>query len=65
MLPERRGSGHRGEAEMGEVRFESVVGNAAGLLEAGHAFTDLEVDQAVGTESEEAVMFNYFVWDAG
>ena len=41
------------------------VGNAAGLLEAGHAFTDLEVDQAVGTESEEAVMFNYFVWDAG
>ena len=41
VLPERRGSGHRGEAEMGEVSFESVVGDAAGLLEAGHAFLDL------------------------
>ena len=34
-------SWHRGEAELGEVSFESVVGDAAGLLEAGHAFLDL------------------------
>ena len=38
MLPERRGYRHRGEAEMGEVSFESIVGNAAGLLEAGTPF---------------------------
>ena len=41
VLPQRRGSGNRGKAELGEVGFESVVGNAAGLLEAGHAFSDL------------------------
>ena len=38
VLPERRGSGNRGEGKMGEVSFESVFGNAAGLFEAGHAF---------------------------
>ena len=47
------------------MSFESVVGNAAGLLEAGHAFTDLEVDPAVGTECVESVLLNYFVWGAG
>ena len=41
MLPQRRGSGYRGKTELGEVSFEMVVGNAAGLLEAGHTFLDL------------------------
>ena len=41
VLPQRRSSGHRGEAELGEVRFESVVGDAAGLLEVRHVFSDL------------------------
>ena len=41
VFPERWGSGHRGKAEMEEVTFESFVGDAAGLLEAGHAFSDL------------------------
>ena len=41
VLPERRGSGNRGEAKMGKASFESVVGDAAGLFEAGHAFSDL------------------------
>ena len=41
VLPHCRGSGHRGKTELGEVRFESVVGDAAGLLEAGHAFSDI------------------------
>ena len=41
MLPERRSSGNRGESKMGKVSFEPVVGDAAGLFEAGHAFSDL------------------------
>ena len=65
VLPQRRGSGYRGETELSEVSFESVVGNAAGLLGAGRAFLDLEVDPAVGTERAEAVLFNDFVLDAG
>ena len=47
------------------MSFELVIGNAAGLLEAGHAFMDLEVDPAVGAERVEVVLLNYFVWDAG
>ena len=39
VLPERRGSRNRGEAKMGEVSFEPVVGNVDGLFEAGHAFS--------------------------
>ena len=41
VLPERRGSGNRGEAKVGKVSFETVVGNAAGLFKAGHAFSDI------------------------
>ena len=49
---------------MGKVSFELVVGDAAGLFEAGHAFSDLHVDSAVQTERAEAVLVNNFVWDA-
>ena len=65
VLPHRWSYGHRGKTELGEVIFESVVGDAADLLEAGHAFSDLEVDPAVGTERAEAVIFNDFIWDEG
>ena len=41
VLPERRGSGNRGKAKVGEVSFDPAVGNAAGLFEAGHDFSDL------------------------
>ena len=41
VLPQCRGSGYRGETELGKVSFELVVGDAAGLLEAGYAFSDL------------------------
>ena len=41
MLPERRDSGNRDKANMGKVRFEPVVGNAAGFFEAGHTFSYL------------------------
>ena len=60
MLPQRWGSGYRGETELGKVSFELVVGDAVGLLEAGHAFSDIEVDPAIGTERLEAVLFNDF-----
>ena len=49
---------------MGEVSFESVVGNAAGLLEAGHAFSGIWVDPDVGTECTEAVLVGNFVRDS-
>ena len=64
MFPECRGSGNRGEANLVEVIFETVVGNASGLFEAGHDFLDLWVDPAVGTEHAEAVLVDYFVTDA-
>ena len=41
LLPQRRGSRYRGKTELGKVSFESVVGDAAGLLEAGHSFLGL------------------------
>ena len=65
MIPERRSSGNRGESRMGEVRFEPVVDNAAGLFEAGHAFSNLKVNPAVRTGCSEVVVVNYFVRDTG
>ena len=65
VLLQRLGSGYRGETELGEVSFELVVGDAVGLFEARHAFSDLKVDPAVGTERAEVVLFNDFVWDVG
>ena len=41
VLLELRGSGNRGEAKMDEVIFEPVVGDAASLFEARHAFSDI------------------------
>ena len=40
VLSQRQGSGYRGKTELGEVSFESVVGDAAGLLEGRHTFSD-------------------------
>ena len=65
ILPERRSSGNRGESKMGKMSFEPVVGDAAGLFEAGHAFSDIEVNQAVRIECREVVLVDYFVRDAG
>ena len=63
VFPERRSSGNRGESKMGKVKFEPVVGDASGLLESGHAFSDLEVNPAVRTERAEVVLVDYFVRD--
>ena len=65
MLPERSSSRSRGESKMVKMIFEPVVGDAAGLFEAGHAFSDLEVNPAVGTECAEVVLVNNFVRDTG
>ena len=65
VLPERRGSGNRSKSKVVKVSFEPVVGDAAGLFEAGHAFSDLEVDPAVKTERAEVVLVDYFVRDTG
>ena len=40
VCPERRRAGDGGTAMLGEKKSETVVGNDAGLLEAGHAFSD-------------------------
>ena len=60
VLPDRRGSGNRGKFKVGKVSFEPVVGDAASLFEAGHAFSDIEVDPSVGTERAEVVLVDYF-----
>ena len=41
VLSECRGSRNRGEATMGKLSFELVVGDAAGLFESWHAFSDI------------------------
>ena len=50
VLPERTSSGNRGESKMGKMMSEPVIGDAAGLFEAGHAFADLEVNPTVVTK---------------
>ena len=50
---------------MVKVSFEPVVSDAAGLFEAGHAFSDLEVNLALRTECADVVLVNYFVRDTG
>ena len=65
MLPERRSSGNRGKSKMGKVSFEPVVGDAAGLFEAGNSFLDIEVNPAARTECAEVVPVDDFVRDAG
>ena len=51
VLPERSSSGNRGKSKVGKVSFDPGVGGADGLFEAGYAFSDIEVDPAVRTES--------------
>ena len=41
VIPERWGSGNKGKVKMDEVSLEPVVGNEAGLFEAGHASSDI------------------------
>ena len=65
VLPERRSSRNRGKSKMGKMSFEPVVGDAASLCEAGHAFSDLKVNPAFRTECAEVVLVDDFVRDTG
>ena len=47
VCPERRRAGDGGMAMFGEMQCEAVVENDAGLLEAGHAFLDIEVKPSI------------------
>ena len=60
VLPECRSYGNRVEYKMGKMIFEPVVGNAAGLFEAGHAFSYLEVNPDIKTECRKVVLVDYF-----
>ena len=51
----------RGKSKMGKMSFDLVVGNVAGLFEAGHYFSDLKVNPYVGTKCAEVVLVNNFV----
>ena len=46
-MPRATAGGVGGIAVLGEMQSEAVVGDDAVLLEAGHAFSDFEVDPAV------------------
>ena len=65
VLPECRSSGNKGESKMGKVSFEPFVGDAAGVFEIRHAFSDLEVNPDVRTECAEVVLFEDFVRNTG
>ena len=45
--------------KLGEVDFQPVIGNVAGLFETRHAFVDLHIDPSVREdESEQVVLLN-------
>ena len=47
----------------GDMQSEAVVGNFSGLLEAGHAFSDIEVDPAVRGKCEKVVLRDDIIRD--
>ena len=48
--------GGGGIAVFGKMQSEAVVGNCAGLLESGHAFSDIKVDPAVQVKYKKVVL---------
>ena len=50
-------------AVLGEIGDEDIVGNAAGLGEAVHAFADLNIDIAVADEGFKVVVLHDAVWN--
>ena len=63
VCPERRRAGDGGIAVFGEMQSEAVVGNDAGLIEAGHDFSDLEVDPAVRGKCKMIVLHDDLIRD--
>ena len=61
---ERWGSGHWSTAESCQVCLEVVGGNASSLIEAGHAFSDFDIDISIRDKSKKkAVLLNDFLGD--
>ena len=63
VCPERWRAGERGISVFGKIQSEAVVGNDSGLHEAGHAFSDLEVDPAFQGKCEKVVLHDDLVRD--
>ena len=63
VCPDQRLAGEGGIAVFGEMQSESVVENDAGLIEAGHAFSDLEVDLAVQGKCKKVILPDDLVRD--
>ena len=63
VCPEQRRAGGGGIALLGEMQSEAVVGDDAGLLEAGNAFSDFEVDPAVQGKCTKVVLCDDLVRD--
>ena len=55
MLPKGMGLRDRGVDKLGKVDMEPIICNAAGLFQACHAFVNLHVDPAVGSNVVEVV----------
>ncbi len=63
MLVERRSTLDRTVSKGDEVLSELVVGNASGLFEARHAFSDFNVDVSVVDKVKKMVLVNAFLRD--
>ena len=63
VCPERQRAGGGGIAVLGKMQSEAVVGNDAGLLEAGHAFSGIELDPAIRGKCTKVVLCDYLVRD--
>ena len=63
MCPERRRAGDGGIALLGKMQNEVVVGDDAGLIDIGHAFSGFEVDPAVQGKRKKVVLCNDLVRD--
>ena len=62
MLPEGRVVGDMHISKLGEVYFQPVIGDVAGLFVTRHAFADLHIDPAFGVdEAAQVVLFNDLV----
>ena len=61
VCPERLCVGDGSIDVLGKMQSEAVVGDYAGLLEAGHAFSDFKVDPAVRGKCKKVVLCNDLV----
>ena len=64
MLPEGGSAGDRRISKLGQVDFQVVICDVAGLFETRHAFADLHIDSSVrADEPAQVVWLNDLVWE--